>query len=76
MRYEIVSRALAYVSCLSTTSLFLTAMAIVAVNVGKLPSSACVAMSCSASQTITKTGKQAQSTEALEALLLKKKLKA
>ena len=35
MHYELVSRALAYVSCLSTLSLFATTMAIAAVNVGK-----------------------------------------
>ncbi|AGK57947.1 hypothetical protein HYPDE_31363 [Hyphomicrobium denitrificans 1NES1] len=37
MQYELVSRALAYVSCLSTISLFMTSMAIAAVNVGKVP---------------------------------------
>ena len=36
MQYELVSRALAYVSCLSTLSLFMTSMAIAAVNVGKV----------------------------------------
>ena len=35
MQYELVSRALAYISCLSTMSLFATSMAIAAVNVGK-----------------------------------------
>jgi hypothetical protein len=35
MHYELVSRALAYVSCLSTMSLFATTMAIAAVGVGK-----------------------------------------
>ncbi len=41
MQYELVSRALAYISCLSTMSLFATSMAIAAVNVGKSqPSSA------------------------------------
>ena len=35
MHYELVSRALAYVSCLATMSLFATSMAIAAVNVGK-----------------------------------------
>jgi hypothetical protein len=49
MQYEAVSRALAYVSCLSTMSLFATSMAIAAVNVGGLrspdrcPASACTA---------------------------------
>ena len=36
MPYELVSRALAYVSCLCTLSLFATSMAIAAVNVGKV----------------------------------------
>ncbi len=36
MPYEILSRALAYASCLSTASLLATSMAIAAVNVGKL----------------------------------------
>ena len=36
MHYETLSRALAYVSCLSTMSLFATTMAIAAVNVGKV----------------------------------------
>jgi hypothetical protein len=35
MHYELASRALAYISCLSTMSLFATSMAIAAVNVGK-----------------------------------------
>ena len=35
MHYDLVSRALAYVSCLATMSLFATSMAIAAVNVGK-----------------------------------------
>ena len=49
MQYELVSRALAYVSCLSTMSLFMTSIAIAAVNVGKVhplpfcPTHACVA---------------------------------
>ncbi len=49
MPYEAVSRALAYVSCLTTMSLFATSMAIAAVNVGSgrsaggCPSSACTA---------------------------------
>jgi hypothetical protein len=37
MQYELVSRAFAYVSCLSTISLFMTSMAIAAANVGKAP---------------------------------------
>jgi hypothetical protein len=37
MQYELVSRALAYVSCFSTMSLFMTSVAIAAMNVGKAP---------------------------------------
>ena len=37
MHYDLVSRTLAYVSCLSTMSLFATSMAIAAVNVGRVP---------------------------------------
>jgi hypothetical protein len=36
MQYELVSRALAYVSCLSTMSLFMTSVAIAAINVGRV----------------------------------------
>ena len=36
MHYEMLSRALAYVSCLSTMSLFLTTMAMAAVSVGQV----------------------------------------
>jgi Skp family chaperone for outer membrane proteins len=50
MHYELVSRALAYVSCLATLSLFATSMAIAAVNVGRLPTSACPGPSCVAAQ--------------------------
>lgn len=46
MHYELVSRALAYVSCLSTLSLFLTSMAIAVINVGKPSASACAAVAC------------------------------
>lgn len=47
MQYELVSRALAYVSCLSTMSLFMTSMAIAAINVGKTqPLLACSTASC------------------------------
>ena len=49
MQYELVSRALAYVSCLSTMSLFMTSMAIAAINVGKTaPLLACPAHACTA----------------------------
>jgi hypothetical protein len=49
MQYELVSRALAYVSCFSTLSLLMTSVAIAAVNVGKVrplhfcPTNACIA---------------------------------
>lgn len=49
MQYELVSRTIAYISCLSTMSLFMTSVAIAAVNVGKVrpllfcPSHTCVA---------------------------------
>lgn len=49
MPYDAVSRALAYVSCLTTMSLFATSMAIAAINVGtvrstdRCPLSACTA---------------------------------
>lgn len=46
MQYELVSRALAYVSCLSTLGLFATSMAIAAVNVGKTPAVACSLPAC------------------------------
>ena len=36
MQYEVLSRALAYISCLSTMSLFATTMAMAAVSVGKI----------------------------------------
>jgi hypothetical protein len=49
MPYEALSRALAYVSCLSTMSLFATSMAIAAINVGKLnPPHACGPAVCAA----------------------------
>ena len=49
MPYELVSRTLAYVSCLSTLSLFATTMAIAAVNVGKDHSQPfCSPLACSA----------------------------
>ena len=49
MHYELVSRALAYVSCLSTLSLFATSMAIAAVNVGKVrPLASCSPSVCTA----------------------------
>jgi hypothetical protein len=47
MQYELVSRALACFSCLSTMSLLLTSVAIIAVNVGKLrPVGSCGPYAC------------------------------
>jgi hypothetical protein len=47
MHYELVSRALAYICCLSTTSLLATTMAMAAVNVGLFqPPSACPSAAC------------------------------
>lgn len=49
MQYDLVSRALAYVSCLSTMSLFMTSMAIAAINVGKTaPLLSCSSHTCAA----------------------------
>ena len=41
MQYELLSRALAYASCLSTMSLLATSMAIAAINVGKVRPQPC-----------------------------------
>ena len=46
MFHELVSKALAYFSCLSTLGMFATAMAIAAVNVGKPPVIACSMPAC------------------------------
>jgi hypothetical protein len=47
MQYELVSRALAYVSCFSTLSLLMTSVAIAAINVGKArPLLACAPNAC------------------------------
>jgi hypothetical protein len=57
MQYELVSRALAYVSCLSTMSLFMTSMAIAAINVGKAhPSLYCPANACVAGIVVADNG--------------------
>jgi hypothetical protein len=49
MHYEMLSRALAYTSCLCTVSLFATSMAIAAVNVGKIkPPLSCGKAACAA----------------------------
>jgi hypothetical protein len=47
MHYELVSRALAYISCLCTTSLLATTMAMAAVNVGAFrPPGLCSGPAC------------------------------
>lgn len=46
MHHELVSRALAYVTCFSTLSLLMTSMAIAAINVGRLPASPCARNAC------------------------------
>lgn len=47
MHYEALSRALAYVSCLTTLSLFASSMVIAAVNVAKMgPPDACMFAAC------------------------------
>ncbi len=47
MPYEVLSRALAYISCLSTMSLFATTMAMAAISVGKIRSPAnCGPVAC------------------------------
>ena len=47
MQYELVSRALAYVSCFATMSLLMTSVAIAAVNIGKVhPVSLCAPNAC------------------------------
>ena len=47
MQYELVSRALAYISCFSTMSLLMTSLAIAAVNIGKVhPVSFCAPNTC------------------------------
>ena len=47
MQYELVSRALAFVSCFATMSLLMTSVAIAAVNIGKVrPVSLCAPNTC------------------------------
>ncbi len=49
MPYEVVSRALAYISCLSTMSLFATSMALAAINVSNSKSvDTCASSACTA----------------------------
>ncbi|MGO4684901.1 hypothetical protein [Hyphomicrobium sp. 2TAF46] len=46
MHYELVSRALAYASCISTMSLLMTSMAIAAINVGRTHPAFCQPNAC------------------------------
>ncbi len=46
MHYELVSRSLAYASCISTMSLLLTSVAIAAINVGRLHPASCQPNAC------------------------------
>lgn len=47
MHYDALSRALAYISCFTSLSLFASSMVIAAVNVGKLgPPDACMFAAC------------------------------
>jgi hypothetical protein len=55
MHYELVSRALAYVSCFSTMSLLMTSMAIAAINVGRAHSF-CAPNACVAGILVSKEG--------------------
>ena len=48
MPYEMLSRALAYVSCLTTASLLATSMAMAAVNVGLMKPAPCGPAACAA----------------------------
>lgn len=56
MHQELVSRALAYVSCISTMSLLMTSMAIAAINVGRTSLSSCAQHACVAGIMVTKDG--------------------
>ena len=56
MHYELVSRALAYVSCFSTMSLLMTSMAIAAINVGRTPASSCDRNACVAGILVSHDG--------------------
>jgi hypothetical protein len=56
MHYELVSRALAYVSCFSTMSLLMTSMAIAAINVGRAHNSFCAPNACVAGILVSKEG--------------------
>lgn len=56
MHYELVSRALAYVSCISTMSLLMTSVAIAAINVGRSPFVPCAPNACVAGILVSKAG--------------------
>jgi hypothetical protein len=56
MHYELVSRALAYVSCFSTMSLLMTSIAIAAVNVGRTHNSFCAPNACVVGILVSKEG--------------------
>jgi hypothetical protein len=56
MHQELVSRALAYVSCFSTLSLLMTSMAIAAINVGRTSLSPCMPNACVAGISVSKDG--------------------
>lgn len=57
MQYELVSRALAYVSCFSALSLFMTSVAIAAINIGKVhPSLAIATEACIAGVVVADGG--------------------
>ncbi len=56
MHYELVSRALSYVSCISTMSLLMTSMAIAAINVGRTHLSSCASNACVAGIVVDKSG--------------------
>lgn len=72
MPYEALSRALAYVSCLSSMTLFATSMAVVAVNVGKLgPPGVCAQQTC-AVKTAKLPSAETVAAEALMTVLPKK----
>ncbi len=73
MHYELVSRALAYVSCFSTMSLLMTSMAIAAINVGRTSLPSCAHNACVAGILVDKDGQfgALTSTAHLDALAAK-----
>lgn len=48
MHYEMLSRALAFASCLSTVSLFATSMALAAINMSNMKPQPCGPTACAA----------------------------